>query len=62
MYVCLCHGISEKKLRKVMLDNSITDMRGVKRCTALGSQCGKCVKYAKEIVNETSQSMVKEAC
>ncbi|ADT88255.1 (2Fe-2S)-binding protein [Vibrio sp. Vb2880] len=53
MYVCLCHGVSDKKIKKLALEQGITDIRGIKRCTALGSQCGKCVKQAKEILNET---------
>ncbi|AMF95481.1 (2Fe-2S)-binding protein [Vibrio fluvialis] len=53
MYVCLCHGVSDKKIKKLALEQGITDIRGIKRCTALGSQCGKCVKQAKEILSET---------
>ncbi|NRF32687.1 (2Fe-2S)-binding protein [Vibrio coralliilyticus] len=53
MYVCLCHGVSDKKIKKLALEEGITDIRGIKKCTALGSQCGKCVKMAKEILNET---------
>ncbi|MBY7822375.1 (2Fe-2S)-binding protein [Vibrio fluvialis] len=52
MYVCLCHGVSDKKIKKLALEQGITDIRGIKRCTALGSQCGKCVKQAKEILSE----------
>ncbi|EKO3933800.1 (2Fe-2S)-binding protein [Vibrio fluvialis] len=53
MYVCLCHGVSDKKIKKLALEQGIADIRGIKRCTALGSQCGKCVKQAKEILSET---------
>ncbi|MCE7623805.1 (2Fe-2S)-binding protein [Vibrio fluvialis] len=53
MYVCLCHGVSDKKIKKLALEQGITDIRGIKRCTELGSQCGKCVKQAKEILSET---------
>ncbi|EME3972024.1 (2Fe-2S)-binding protein [Vibrio fluvialis] len=53
MYVCLCHGVSDKKIKKLALEQGIIDIRGIKRCTALGSQCGKCVKQAKEILSET---------
>ncbi|EKO3466674.1 (2Fe-2S)-binding protein [Vibrio fluvialis] len=53
MYVCLCHGVSDKKIKKLALEQGITDIRGIKSCTALGSQCGKCVKQAKEILSET---------
>lgn len=52
MYVCLCHGVSDKKIKKLALEQGVTDVRGIKRCTALGSQCGKCVRQAKEILGE----------
>ena len=44
MFVCLCHGISDKKLRKLAIEEGINDMRTIRRCTSLGSQCGKCIK------------------
>ncbi|GAL15665.1 bacterioferritin-associated ferredoxin [Vibrio astriarenae] len=37
-------------------------MRTIRKCTSLGSQCGKCVKQAKEILSETQQALFKEAC
>ncbi len=52
MYVCVCHGISDKKIRKLVQNEGVTDIRGIKRCTALGSQCGKCVRHAKELISE----------
>ncbi|RJG47434.1 (2Fe-2S)-binding protein [Motilimonas pumila] len=53
MYVCLCHGVSDKKIKQLALEEGICDVRGIKQCTALGSQCGKCIKQTKEILNET---------
>lgn len=61
MYVCLCHGISDKKIKKLAIDEGITDIRGIKKCTALGSQCGKCVKQAKQILAETVHLQFKQA-
>ncbi|EEX93421.1 bacterioferritin-associated ferredoxin [Vibrio orientalis CIP 102891 = ATCC 33934] len=61
MYVCLCHGISDKKIRKLAIDEGITDIRGIKKCTALGSQCGKCIKQTKEILAETDHLILKQA-
>ncbi len=61
MFVCLCHGVSDKKIKKLILDDGITDIRGIKKCTALGSQCGKCVKQTKEIINETLADEYRQA-
>ncbi|EGU30203.1 bacterioferritin-associated ferredoxin [Vibrio ichthyoenteri ATCC 700023] len=62
MYVCLCHGVSDKKIRQLVLEEGIVDMRSIRKCTALGSQCGKCVKQAKQILNETAPLLYKQAC
>lgn len=62
MYICLCHGISDKKIRKLVVEQGVADMRGIKKCTALGSQCGKCIRAAKEIINESaSVTLFKQA-
>ena len=61
MYVCLCHGVSDKKIRKLIVEEGITDIKGIKKCTALGSQCGKCVRSAKEIINESAATLFKQA-
>ncbi|ELP5730725.1 (2Fe-2S)-binding protein [Vibrio vulnificus] len=61
MYVCLCHGVSDKKIRKLVIEQGVADIRGIKRCTALGSQCGKCIRMAKEIINETAPELFKQA-
>ncbi|HHX8487481.1 TPA: (2Fe-2S)-binding protein [Vibrio diabolicus] len=61
MYVCLCHGVSDKKIRKLAIDEGVTDIKGIKKCTALGSQCGKCIRLAKDILAETSYTVFKQA-
>ncbi|MCG9693763.1 bacterioferritin-associated ferredoxin [Vibrio sp. Isolate22] len=61
MYVCLCHGVSDKKIRKLVLEEGITDIKGIKKCTALGSQCGKCVRSAKKVINDTAKDLFKQA-
>ncbi|MGF1698673.1 (2Fe-2S)-binding protein [Vibrio kyushuensis] len=61
MYVCLCHGISDKKIKKLVIEEGVSDIRGIKKCTALGSQCGKCVRPTKEIIDETLSVQFKQA-
>ncbi|OIQ22857.1 MAG: bacterioferritin [Vibrio sp. MedPE-SWchi] len=61
MYVCLCHGISDKKIKKLVIEEGVSDIRGIKKCTALGSQCGKCVRPAKEIIDETLSTQYRQA-
>ncbi|RXJ73418.1 bacterioferritin-associated ferredoxin [Veronia nyctiphanis] len=52
MYVCLCHGISDKKLRKLAIEEGVSDIKHVRKVTPLGSQCGKCIRSAREILEE----------
>ncbi|MDN3608339.1 (2Fe-2S)-binding protein [Vibrio ostreicida] len=61
MYVCLCHGISDKVIRKLVVDEGVTDIKEVKKCTALGSQCGKCVRMAKDIIKDSASALYKQA-
>ncbi|CAM3202718.1 MULTISPECIES: (2Fe-2S)-binding protein [Vibrio] len=61
MYVCLCHGISDKKIKKLAIEQGITDIRGIRQCTPLGSQCGKCVRQAKEILSEVEVIQLQQA-
>ncbi len=58
MYVCLCHGISDKKLQKLAIEDGVSSMREIRQCTSLGSQCGKCVKQAKQILSETQMDQL----
>ncbi|MGC9494518.1 (2Fe-2S)-binding protein, partial [Vibrio genomosp. F10] len=33
MYICICHGISDKKIKKLVIEEGISDIRGIKKCT-----------------------------
>ncbi len=62
MIVCVCQSVSDKTIKKLVLEKNITNFREIKRCTALGSQCGKCVKLAKDVVDEILSEQYLEAC
>ncbi|MGF1724606.1 (2Fe-2S)-binding protein [Photobacterium nomapromontoriensis] len=61
MYVCLCHGISDKKIMMLALEKGITDLRGIRAVTPLGSQCGKCIRQAKQIIEQVTASQYQKA-
>lgn len=61
MYVCLCHGISDKKIMKLAQEHNIVDIRGIREITPLGSQCGKCIRPAKMIIEQTLVASYKKA-
>ncbi|MDF2155699.1 (2Fe-2S)-binding protein [Vibrio sp. CAU 1672] len=62
MFVCLCHGISDKKIKKLAIEQGITDIRGIKKCTSLGTQCGKCIRQTKQILAQAGYPPLKQAC
>lgn len=53
MYVCVCFGISDKKIVMLTQENKVSDIRSIREITSLGSQCGKCIRQAKNIIEET---------
>lgn len=52
MYVCMCHGITDRQIREAVCDG-VVSMREL--CAELGvaSNCGRCAQYAKQLLDET---------
>ncbi|WP_073604174.1 (2Fe-2S)-binding protein [Vibrio aerogenes] len=61
MFVCVCHGISDKKLHQLVIEHDVTDIKEVRKCTALGSQCGKCIRQAKAVLEHAVAAKYKQA-
>lgn len=51
MYVCLCKGVNDRKIREAVSEGCHS-MRDVCKKTGAGSQCGKCIKSTREIINQ----------
>lgn len=54
MYVCLCHGITERQIREA-LDAGATSLGDVQRRLPVGSRCGQCLDTAREVIGEHSE-------
>lgn len=52
MYICLCHGITEKQIRSCVEAGARTlcDLRGQ---LGVATQCGSCESQACELLDET---------
>lgn len=50
MYICLCHGVTDKKIEQT-IDEGATTMRELSKELKVGSQCGKCCGCAKKVLN-----------
>ncbi len=49
MYVCVCHGITESQIME-SASQGARHVRDLHRHLSLGSQCGKCVCSARELL------------
>lgn len=55
MYVCMCEGITDSQIKKAA-SNGCTSMRELSKTTGVGTQCGRCVRTARNILREHSKS------
>lgn len=51
MYVCLCNGISDKKIRQAVRQFPHS-FQQLKKFIPVGNQCGKCVRAAREVMED----------
>ncbi|WP_416885146.1 (2Fe-2S)-binding protein [Marinospirillum sp.] len=50
MYVCICHGITDSQIRQGA-QQGMQHVRDLYQQMSLGSQCGKCVCTAKQVLS-----------
>lgn len=64
MYVCLCHGITDKAIKKAVREEGVGTTRELRSALGVGSQCGRCIQMAQDIIDSTiiDDSMFKEVC
>jgi bacterioferritin-associated ferredoxin len=57
MYVCICQQVTDRDIREYCESNnaSLSQMR---KDLGLGSDCGRCGKLARQIMNETLAQMM----
>ena len=55
MYVCLCNAISDKTLREVVRRCQPKSIQQLRQFVPVGKQCGKCIRAAREIMDEEMQ-------
>nr|WP_086938960.1 (2Fe-2S)-binding protein [Thaumasiovibrio occultus] len=63
MYICVCHGISDKTITKLAIHHGAYEIRKIRQLTPLGSQCGKCVRPTKELLQKlAADHLLPQAC
>lgn len=53
MYVCLCHNVTDKDIRRLVHTEGVTSMRELREQLGVATQCGKCSRCAKEVLHES---------
>lgn len=51
MYVCLCKAVTDKDIHRAV-QGGASSMRCLRQQSGVGSQCGRCVGHAKEVLGE----------
>lgn len=57
MYVCVCHGVTDREIRRAAEDGC-RDVYELTMRTGCGSSCGSCVSLAADILAETNAHQV----
>jgi len=57
MYICLCNGVSDKKIRQAVRQFHPQSFSQLKQFIQIGNQCGKCIRGAREVLNDELSHM-----
>lgn len=51
MYVCICHGISERRIEQAIRDGA-RSFEQLQSCTGVATCCGACEPCARQMVDD----------
>jgi nitrite reductase (NADH) large subunit len=54
--ICSCEAITKGAICHEIIENKVTTLDGIKKCTKAGTGCGGCVPMVKDLINETMKS------
>ena len=52
MYVCLCHGLTEKELKKLITENQCRHMKSLQKHCGAGKDCGSCLLQVNQLLKK----------
>lgn len=58
MFVCVCKGVSDKKIRALLESGSVRNLREIVAKCQAGSDCGSCLLQIRQIVEEAQSNRV----
>jgi bacterioferritin-associated ferredoxin len=53
MFICMCYGVTDKTIREAVQSQGVGNLRELRQHVELGSNCGKCVQMAQQIIDTT---------
>ncbi|ACS84215.1 MULTISPECIES: bacterioferritin-associated ferredoxin [Musicola] len=59
MYVCLCNAVSDKVIRQIARQYHPQSLKQLKLFVPIGSECGKCIRQARLILEEETAKNAK---
>lgn len=56
MYVCVCNAVTERQIAEAVAEGA-KSVKDLNRLLGVGSECGSCVRSARECISQSHQSM-----
>jgi bacterioferritin-associated ferredoxin len=56
MYICVCKAVNDKQIKSAIADGCCS-RRQLSQCLGVGSVCGKCMPYVKQILDESRKDV-----
>lgn len=53
MYICICKAITDSQIETAIADG-INTRKALHQCLGVGSDCGKCNRHVRELINKKS--------
>ena len=60
MYVCLCHGISDKKILSAIHQHQIQTINELRQILPVGSCCGKCIRQTRQLIDNEQPALYSQ--
>lgn len=62
MYVCLCKGVTCGAIRSAVNEDGVASLRELSQNLGVATQCGKCARLARQVLNEALGACATRAC
>ena len=62
MFVCMCYKVTDKDIKRAVIEHGVGNLRELKQHVSLGGNCGKCISMAQELIDNqiVDESLFKD--